>query len=214
VSDTSSPNHYFDPDPSAREVRREFIVESPRGPLRLEASSGVFARHGLDRGTAVMLDVLGRSQTAAPPAGSHLCDLGTGSGVLALVLAATHPACMVHAIDVNERARRLCADNARRNALTNVMVSSPDDLDPALRFHLLWSNPPIRIGKSALHALLDTWLDRLHHDGRAELVVARNLGADSLSDWLASRGHRVERLGSSKGFRVMRVEPRSDPANR
>jgi 16S rRNA G1207 methylase RsmC len=205
VSDTGRSNHYFDSDPAVREVRREFTVDSPRGPLRLEAATGVFARHGLDKGTSTLLDLIRRRQTTPPPPKAHLCDIGSGSGALALVLAATHPECTVHAVDVNERARRLCADNARRNGLTNVVVEAPDDVDPTLRFHLMWSNPPIRIGKEQLHELLETWLARLHGDGHADLVVARNLGADSLSRWLESRGHHVTRLGSAKGFRVLRV---------
>ncbi|MGA0863771.1 MAG: class I SAM-dependent methyltransferase [Ilumatobacteraceae bacterium] len=208
MSDTGSSNHYFDSDPVVREVRREFTVDSPRGPLRLEAATGVFARHGLDKGTSTLLDVVGRHPTEPPPRQAHLCDIGSGSGALALVLAATHPDCTVHAVDVNERARRLCADNARRNELTNVVVEAPDDVDPTLRFHLMWSNPPIRIGKEPLHELLETWLARLHRDGHAELVVARNLGADSLAHWLESRGHHVTRIGSAKGFRVLRVNSR------
>ena len=205
MSDTGDHHHYFDDRPAVADVRSSFTVESPRGTLHLESASGVFARKGLDRGTSVFLEITGRMSTQPPPPGSDLCDLGCGSGVLALVMAATYPECTVHAIDVNERARSLCAENARRNNLDNVVVSSPELIDPAVRFHLLWSNPPIRIGKPAVHALLDQWLDRLDAQGRAELVIARNLGADSLSEWMTQRGYVVERLGSSKGFRVLRV---------
>ena len=38
---------------------------------------------------------------------------------------------------------------------------------------MLWSNPPIRIGKAALHALLPRWLTRLAPDGAAVLVVQK-----------------------------------------
>lgn len=156
----------------------------------------------------MLLDAERKHAASAPPEGAHLCDLGTGSGALALVLAATYPMCTVHAVDVNERARRLCTENAARNGLHNVVTSSPDDIDPDLTFHVLWSNPPIRIGKPALHDLLTHWLERLHPDGRADLVVARNLGADSLSTWIEGRGFDVSRLASSKGFRVLRVRRR------
>ena len=70
---------------------------------------------------------------------------------------------------------------------------------------LIWSNPPVRIGKAALHDMLLTWLGLLSDDGEAWLVVSRNLGADSLMKWLAAQGHDVERAASSKGFRVLRV---------
>ncbi|MDE0776502.1 MAG: MFS transporter, partial [Nocardioides sp.] len=67
----------------------------------------------------------------------------------------------------------------------------------------IWSNPPIRIGKPALHALLLRWLPRLAPGGRAVMVVGKNLGADSLQRWLGEQGWPTERVGGAKGFRVL-----------
>jgi 16S rRNA G1207 methylase RsmC len=111
----------------------------------------------------------------------------------------------VWAIDVNERARALCSANASANGLGNVVVAAPDDVPTDLRFAGLWSNPPVRIGKAALHALLQRWLGRLSADGRGWLVVHRQLGADSLARWLADEGHTVTRLRSRAGYRVLEV---------
>ena len=78
----------------------------------------------------------------------------------------------------------------------------PDDV----RFAAIWSNPPIRVGKEALHELLLRWLPRLADGGEAQLVVGKNLGADSLQRWLADAlPVTVERTASAKGFRVLRV---------
>ena len=74
----------------------------------------------------------------------------------------------------------------------------------------LWSNPPIRIGKAALHELLLTWLARLVPGGRAVMVVGKNLGGDSLQRWLAERGFLVERHDSHKGFRIFSVRKPGD----
>jgi 16S rRNA G1207 methylase RsmC len=71
----------------------------------------------------------------------------------------------------------------------------------------LWSNPPIRVGKPVLHGLLATWLPRLAPDGVARLVVARNLGADSLHRWLEGAGWTVTRIASRKGYRILEVRP-------
>ena len=76
---------------------------------------------------------------------------------------------------------------------------------PATRYDEIWSNPPIRIGKEALHALLLDWLPRLRPAGVARLVVCKNLGADTLQRWLADQGYAVERAASAKGFRVLVV---------
>ena len=62
----------------------------------------------------------------------------------------------------------------------------PDGVPADLEFTVIWSNPPIRIGKEALHALLLQWIPRLAVEGAAYLVVQRNLGADSLHAWLTT----------------------------
>ena len=76
----------------------------------------------------------------------------------------------------------------------------------------IWSNPPIRIGKQALHDLLLTWLPRLKPDGAAYLVVGKNLGADSLTAWLTSQDWPARKLASAKGFRVLKVQRSDSPA--
>ncbi len=205
MNDRPDKTHYFDSSPGSKVSSREFSVDTGDRTLVVTTSSGVFSSRGLDKGTAVLLDTVRRHPVAPPPDGSQLCDLGSGSGALAMVLAARHPTCTVHAVDVNERARQLCALNAERNGLHNVVVQAPDDVDPSTRFHVILSNPPIRIGKPALHALLRHWLARLDDDGHADLVVAKNLGSDSLTEWITQIGNDVVRLGSSKGFRVLRV---------
>jgi 16S rRNA (guanine1207-N2)-methyltransferase len=139
----------------------------------------------------------------------HLLDLGCGAGPIALTMARRSPAATVWAIDVNTRARELCARNAERNALDNIRVASPDDVPPEVTFATIWSNPPIRIGKPALHELLEFWLARLDPSGGASLVVQKHLGADSLQRWLVELGYRCERVGSKAGYRLFTV--RSSP---
>jgi 16S rRNA (guanine1207-N2)-methyltransferase len=74
-----------------------------------------------------------------------------------------------------------------------------------LRFAAIYSNPPIRVGKEALHELLATWLGRLEPSGAAWLVVNRHLGGDSLAAWLGTQGFAVARQGSKSGYRILRV---------
>jgi 16S rRNA G1207 methylase RsmC len=88
-----------------------------------------------------------------------------------------------------------------------VSCSLDTDIDSDLTFDVIWSNPPIRIGKEELHRLLATWLSRLSKGATAWLVVNRNLGADSLSVWLSERGCNVDRATSKRGFRVLGVTP-------
>jgi 16S rRNA (guanine1207-N2)-methyltransferase len=198
--------HYFDEDPSVPSDPIDVDVALPDTAFTLTTDRGVFGRGRLDAGTSLLL------RTAPPPpATGHLLDLGCGAGPIALTLARRSPAATVWAIDVNERARDLCASNARRNGVGNVVVARPDDVDPSIRYAAIWSNPPIRVGKPALHALLLTWLARLGDDGTAALVVHKHLGADSLQRWLTDRGHRTERSASRSGYRVLSVAPAVGP---
>ncbi len=201
--DTPSGSHYFSESPSRESRRGEFGFAVGDTPVTVATDSGVFSQHGLDKGTRVFLDTMLRRDLPTLEPGSALCDLGCGTGAIALALAVLYPQCDVFAVDVNERARALCAENASRNNLRNITVVPPDGFDCSRRLSLLWSNPPIRIGKEALHDLLSTWLSRLAPDGTAHLVVGKNLGADSLVSWLNEHGFPTARIASSKGFRVL-----------
>ena len=109
-------------------------------------------------------------------------------------------------MDVNERALDLVRRNAERLGLGNVRAVLPDEVPDGLEFDLCWSNPPIRVGKQALHDLLTRWLPRLADGGVAWLVVQKNLGSDSLARWITDTlGVPVAREASSKGFRILRV---------
>ena len=112
------------------------------------------------------------------------------------------------AVDVNDRALGLCRDNAAALGVGDrVRALRPEQVEDAARYDQIWSNPPIRVGKEALHVLLLRWLPRLAPEGEARLVVGRNLGADTLQRWLVEQGHPTERVASAKGFRVLVVRP-------
>ena len=103
-----------------------------------------------------------------------------------------------------ERAVLLANENAAAMGVTDRYAAVTPDMVPAdVEFDEIWSNPPIRIGKEALHELLLTWLPRLAPGGRMVTVVGKFLGADSLQRWLGEQGWPTERLASSKGFRVL-----------
>jgi 16S rRNA (guanine1207-N2)-methyltransferase len=193
-------SQYFDESPRVASAEAEVAIDVGGSVLTLRTDRGVFSHGRVDPGTAVLL-----RSAPPPPLEGTLLDLGSGSGVLALALARLVPRATVWAVDVNERARQLTAANAAANELPNVSVADPEGVPADVRFDLIWSNPPIRIGKPALHALLSTWLRRLSNDGRAVLVVQKHLGADSLQRWLIDEGWPTTRLASSRGYRVLQV---------
>ena len=192
--------HYFTPSPAA--AHRPGLVHVVLHDLNFECATdaGVFSAGRLDPGTRVLLDTV-----PPPPGHGDLLDLGTGYGPMALAMAARAPGARVWAVDVNQRALQLCAGNAQAAGLANVRCVGPDAPDLPSQFAAIWSNPPIRIGKPALHELLTRWLGRLAPGGTAHLVVQRNLGADSLHRWLHEQGWAVTRLASRAGYRVLAV---------
>lgn len=203
-----SPDHYFSERPDVRSRPRTIRLDLPDRSLELGTDAGVFSPDRIDPGTKILLMEL--LEVAPTPAGSTVVDLGCGYGAIACTVAARHPQSRVIAVDVNERARDLCSANARRCGV-EVEVRAPEQVNDPIEVDHLISNPPIRIGKAALHELLATWLDQLTPHGRAHLVVARHKGADSLVRWMEARGHRVERLRSRQGYRVLEVGPREAP---
>jgi len=191
---------YFTGQPAAAHRPGSVHVMLPDVHLELQTDSGVFSPRRLDPGTRLLLDT-----GPPPPAQGELLDLGCGYGPLALVLAARAPGARIWAVDVNERALALTAANAERAGLPNVTCAAPQDERLPARFDLIWCNPPIRIGKKALHELLTSWLTRLAAGADAYLVVQRNLGSDSLRQWLADSGWTAERVVARAGYRVLRV---------
>lgn len=184
----------------SRPTTVELVVDGRA--VSLATDRGVFSAGAVDHGTKVLLATV----PVAPsnPTGP-LLDLGCGYGPVAIAMALRAPGAEVWAVDVNERAVALTASNAADAGLANVRAVTPDAVPDGLRFAAIWSNPPVRIGKAALHDLLATWLDRLEPDGLAHLVVQRHLGADSLTRWLAEQGWPTKKIASKQGFRVVRV---------
>jgi 16S rRNA (guanine1207-N2)-methyltransferase len=196
-------SHYFDEHPDVGSDRATVTLTVGDRLLTLATDRGVFSRGEIDAGTAVLL-----RKAPAPAESATILDLGCGYGPIALALAAEAADARVWAVDVNERALELVAENAAGNQLPNVIAAAPHTVPDDLRFDAIYSNPPVRIGKEALHDLLTRWLERLAPDGAAYLVVQRHLGADSLHAWLEREGFPTSRVGSSKGYRVLRVESR------
>ena len=194
---------YFAAEPTSADIRRTLSVTLRGHEANVEVSNGVFSGSRVDLGTSVFL----KHAPETPENGTFL-DLGCGWGPIALAMAFDSPQANVWAVDVNERAVELTNINAQRNNCKQLHAVTPEQLPEELTYDLIWSNPPIRVGKEVLHTLLMTYLPRLKPAGAAYLVVQKNLGSDSLIPWLAQalgNDYEVSKYGSSKGFRVIEV---------
>ena len=194
--------HYFTDSPAATDAeRRELRTTLAGREVTVETAGGIFSPGGLDKATAILLD-----EVPQPPSSGDLLDIGCGWGPITLTLALRSPEATVWAVDVTERALDLTRRNAAALGLTNVRTARPEEVPADLPFATIWSNPPIRIGKPAVHELLRTWLPRLAKGADAHLVIGKNLGADGYARWITSElGLPTERTATSKGFRVIRA---------
>ena len=111
----------------------------------------------------------------APPA--TILDLGTGSGAIALGLAAFYPSAAVTALDVSETALDLARENAEALGLAGRMRLLCSDwfaaLEPGVRFELIVANPPYLSEQETAVAMPEV---RGH-----EPLVALASGADGLA---------------------------------
>jgi 16S rRNA (guanine1207-N2)-methyltransferase len=193
-------SHYFDADPAVRSRPTAVELALPDATVRLATDRGVFSGGRVDPGTIVLL----RAAPPPPPSG-HLLDLGCGYGPIAVTLARRAPGATIWAVDINRRALELVGENAAALGLSNLRAVEPDAVPEEVSFAGVWSNPPIRIGKEALHSMLLGWLARLAPEARAWLVVQKHLGSDSLARWLGEQGYPTVRLASRKAYRVLEV---------
>jgi 16S rRNA G1207 methylase RsmC len=199
--------HYFDADPAATSRPSQVELVLPDASVSLGVDRGVFSSGRVDPGTVALL----RAVTTPADAGD-LLDLGSGYGPIACTLARRSPGATIWAVDINRRALALTAANAAALGLPNVVAVEPAGVPEQVRFREVWSNPPIRIGKDAMHDLLATWLPRLDDDGRAVLVVHKHLGGDSLAAWLEQEGWIVRRVGSKQGYRILEARRAGMPS--
>ena len=203
VVNADAPDHYFSAEPASAQERRTVRVRLDGRELRLVTARGVYSPDRLDPGTAVLL-----ADLADHAPSGQLLDLGCGWGPIAIALAMRSSTAHVWGVDVNRRALELARTNAGLAGVAgSTTFCEPDAVPPELRFAAIWSNPPIHVGKAALHELLGAWLPRLADDGVARLVVQKHLGSDSLQKWIAQQdwGLSCTRRSSARAFRVLEV---------
>lgn len=198
-----SAQHYFVSDPAVAQKPRRITVELRGRSVEVGTDAGIFSPGALDKGTAALL------RNVPDPRGHSFLDIGCGWGPLTIALAQADPEASVTAVDVNERSLALTSANAQELGLRGVQSFLPEDVPAELTFDTIWSNPPIRVGKDALHEILSQWLPRLAPGGTAWLVVQKNLGGDTLQRWLREtlpEEFHVRRAATDKGFRIIAVE--------
>lgn len=166
--------------------------------LQLHTQPGVFAAHGIDDGSRLLIEAL----EVAPDA--HVLDLGCGYGVIGIVAAKLAPRGHATLVDTDIRATRLAEQNLELNGVTNAEVILGDgvhDLPPDARFHIVASNPPTHSGREVLNDFVASAHSVLHSGGQLYLVINR---LQSLRREVEKVFGGAELAARSKGFVVIR----------
>lgn len=149
-----------------------FDAELAGHRLRLESTWGLFSPREIDEGSRLLLDYV----EVAPDA--DCLDLGCGYGPIGLILAARAPQGRTLMVDKDFVAIDFANRNAALNGLGNAsaqLSNGFDQIDPALRFDLIASNIPAKVGKELLALLLHDAHARLRPGGRFYLVTINGL---------------------------------------
>lgn len=162
---------------------------------------------------------------------THILDIGTGTGVLALMAAQRHPTAHIHAVEIEPDAAQQAADNAAQSPFADrisvqaqsVQTWATDPTHNGLYRHI-WSNPPYypdahhlpangterQLARSTIALSFDELLANiailLHPQGHCSLVLP--IEAEAPVQLLATRYELYIQ-------RLTRVVPRiGKPANR
>lgn len=133
---------------------------------------GLFSPRAIDEGTRLLVD---RLELAAD---ADCLDLGCGYGPIGLLMARLAPQGKTLMVDKDFVAVDYANANARLNGLSNAraqLSNAFDHIDPALRFDVIASNVPAKVGKELLTLYLHDAHRCLKPGGRLYLVTINGL---------------------------------------
>lgn len=195
--------HYF--ENKAPENIKQYPITYVLGgqTFSLVASSGIFAKQGLDSGSRLLINVL--LQDALK--GTCL-DLGCGYGPVGLTLASLNPNLKVTLADINDRAVADAKHNAQRLGFTDLQIVTSDGFQElAQTFDVIAFNPPIRAGKKTIYRLYQEAKQHLNPDGKLYLVIRKDKGAASHTTYLLTLFSKVQQRVRDKGYLVLLATP-------
>lgn len=151
-------------------IRFEAVLRDRR--LVLESTWGLFSPRQIDEGTRLLLERVELGENA------DCLDLGCGYGPIGLSLAVSAPKGQTLMVDKDFVAVDYANRNADLNGITNaraLLSNGFEQLDPSLRFDIIASNLPAKVGKELLALLLHDAHARLRPGGRLYLVTINGL---------------------------------------
>ncbi|MFZ1344903.1 class I SAM-dependent methyltransferase [Thiothrix eikelboomii] len=157
-----------------REIRQDirFEAELCGQPFSFLSTWGIFSPREIDEGTELLLKYIEINPT------DDCFDLGCGYGPVGLAMAKLAPQGKTLMVDKDFMAVEYSNRNAQLNKLANAqaMLSNGfQHIDPSLRFDVIASNIPAKVGKEMMTILLQDMNKHLKPGGRIYLVTINGL---------------------------------------
>lgn len=155
-------------------LRKDIVFTEELSGERLQFHStwGIFSPREIDEGTRLLVDRLRIAPT------DDCLDLGCGYGPIGLYMARRAPQGQTLMVDKDFMAVNYSNDNAERNRLTNakaILSNAFDHIDSSLRFNVIASNIPAKVGKEMLSLILHDARQRLKPGGKLYVVTINGL---------------------------------------
>ena len=163
------------PNPNPLDKLRQDIVFTARlgeFDFTFHSTWGIFSPREIDEGTRLLVEHM----EIEPD--DDCFDLGCGYGPIGLFMARSAPQGRTLMVDKDFMAVEYSNANARCNKLANAqsqLSNAFDHVDPRLRFDVIASNIPAKVGKEMLSLILHDARARLKPNGRLYVVTINGL---------------------------------------
>jgi 16S rRNA (guanine1207-N2)-methyltransferase len=193
------------------DYHQKWMLGEAPDEFRVVSIPGSFAHGRLDKGTKILLGVLGQLKGKHHPAGSVL-DFGCGIGVIGISLLKKDPTINLTLLDSSALAMESARLSLQANGLQAELLAS-DGLDQITqRYNWIVSNPPFHRGVSTDYEVVRRFYSQsrkvLSRKGKIILVCNRHLPYEG---WLGEHFHKIDNLHDQQGFKVLLASrPRTD----
>jgi 16S rRNA (guanine1207-N2)-methyltransferase len=136
-------------------------------PFKFETTWGLFSPKAIDEGSKLMLDHIKVADNET------ILDVGSGYGVLGIVLAKQSASSELLMVDKDFVAVEYSKLNAKLNGLSNVQCQLSNgfkQIDPKRKFSLIVSNLPAKVGNELLSLYIQDAFNHLEPGGRFIVV--------------------------------------------
>lgn len=189
--------HYYTAKPKSKLEKTDVTLTIKDTRITLTTATGVFANAKTDLGTRILLENVQIKEPA------KVLDLGCGYGIIGITIAKIFPQTTIVMTDINERATKLAAQNAKLNNVTaDVRTGNEYETVAEETFDYILLNPPQAAGRELCFKMIQNAPLHLNKNGAFYLVARHKKGGEVLENKMKEVFGNVEAVARESGFRV------------